>query len=122
MHIVFNAWRDTSHPLAGGSEVMIDRLATGLSNRGHQVELRAGAPITEHSYAVRDGGSKFGQYLSSPLTHLRHHRHADLVVDIANGMAFYTPLWRRSPTICFVHHVHTEQWSCLLYTSDAADE
>lgn len=112
MRVVFNAWRDTNHPLAGGSEVMIDRLAIGLTERGHDVELRVGDPITEHPYAVRSGGSKFGQYLKSPALYARHHRKADLIIDVANGMAFYTPLWRRNaPTICFVHHVHTEQWS-----------
>jgi len=111
MRIVFNAWRDTLHALAGGSEVMIDRVARGLHDRGHEVELRVGRPIATHDYAVRDGGGRFGQYLSSPATYARHHRGADLVVDIANGMTFYTPLWRREPTICFVHHVHTEQWS-----------
>lgn len=111
LHIAINAWRDTSHPLAGGSEVMIDQLATGLAARGHRVELRAGGPITDHPYRVRDGGGKFSQYLTAPIDHLRHQRQADLVVDIANGMSFYTPLWRREPTICFVHHVHTEHWS-----------
>ncbi|HMJ77770.1 MAG TPA: glycosyltransferase family 4 protein, partial [Iamia sp.] len=111
LHIAINAWRDTSHPLAGGSEVMIDQLAAGLDRRGHRVELRAGGPITDHPYRVRDGGGKFSQYLKTPVAHLRHQRHADLVVDVANGMAFYSPLWRRQPTICFVHHVHTAQWS-----------
>lgn len=111
LHIAINAWRDTSHPLAGGSEVMIDRLAAGLAERGHRVELRAGAPVTDHPYRVRAGGGKFSQYLRTPLAHATHQRHADLVVDVANGMAFYSPLWRRQPTICFVHHVHTEQWS-----------
>ena len=90
---------------------MIDHLASGLAARGHRVELRAGAPITDHPYSVRDGGGKFSQYLRAPVDHLRHQRHADLVVDVANGMAFYSPLWRRSPTVCFVHHVHTEHWS-----------
>ena len=30
LRIVFNSWRDKVHPLAGGSEVLIDRLAAGL--------------------------------------------------------------------------------------------
>jgi glycosyltransferase involved in cell wall biosynthesis/SAM-dependent methyltransferase len=111
LHIAINAWRDTSHHLAGGSEIMIDRLADGLARRGHRVELRAGGPIDTHAYVVRDGGGKFTQYLRAPIDHVRHQRDADLVVDVANGMAFYTPLWRRRPTICFVHHVHTAQWS-----------
>lgn len=111
LHIAINAWRDTNHELAGGSEVMIDQLMSGLVRRGHRVELRASNPHDDHPYAVHHGGGKFTQYLRTPLAHAKHQRHADLVVDIANGMAFYSPLWRREPTICFVHHIHTEQWS-----------
>lgn len=111
LHIVINAWRDTGHPLAGGSEVMIDRLARGMAARGHRIELRAGRPIGAHPYEARSGGGKFTQYLRTPIDHARHHRDADLVVDVANGMAYYSPLWRRGPTLCFVHHVHTQQWS-----------
>lgn len=111
LRIAINAWRDTRHPLAGGSEVMVDQLASGLALRGHHVELRAGGPIADHPYGVRDGGGMYSQYLRTPIDHLRHQRDADVVVDIANGMAFYSPLWRSGPTICFVHHVHTEHWS-----------
>lgn len=108
--ILFVAWRDTSHPLAGGSEVMIDKLAQGLHERGHDVALLAGGPTTEHDYRVIDGGGRFSQYLREPVSYHRHFRDRDLVVDVANGMAFFNPVWRRKPTICFVHHVHFGQW------------
>jgi glycosyltransferase involved in cell wall biosynthesis len=32
------------------------------------------------------------------------------VVEVCNGMPFLAPLWRRGPSVCFVHHVHTELW------------
>ncbi|MBI2708362.1 MAG: glycosyltransferase [Actinobacteria bacterium] len=111
MRIVINAWRDISHPLAGGSELMLDKLATGLHERGHDVLLCAGGPVAEHPYSVVDGGGRFDQYLRSPLRYVSGQRDADVVVDVANGMSFYTPLWRRKPTICLVHHVHTVHWA-----------
>jgi glycosyltransferase involved in cell wall biosynthesis len=111
MRLLINAWRDIHHPLAGGSEVLVDELARGLTARGHHVTLRTGRPISEHEYAIKDAGGRFGQYLRTPTDYARHHRDSDLVVDVANGMTYFTPLFRRGPTICFVHHVHTEHWA-----------
>jgi glycosyltransferase involved in cell wall biosynthesis len=111
LRVLINAWRDLQHPLAGGSEVLVDRLATGLTNRGHTVTLRCATPVSEHDYRVVDGGGRFEHYLRYPLDYLRHHRNNDIVVDVANGMTYFTPLLRRRPTICFVHHVHTEHWA-----------
>lgn len=111
MRLLVNAWRDLHHPLAGGSEVLVDQLATGMSRRGHTVVLRCASPISEHSYAVIDAGGQFEQYLTWPIDYLRSHRDVDLVVDVANGMTYFTPLVRRKPSLCFVHHVHTEHWS-----------
>ena len=110
MKIVFVAWRDTSHPRAGGSEQLVDRLAAGLHDRGHDVTLLAGDPVTGHSYGITGIGGRFGQYFRAPVAYLQDHRDADLVVDVANGMAYYVPLWRRGPSVCLVNHIHTEQW------------
>jgi glycosyltransferase involved in cell wall biosynthesis/SAM-dependent methyltransferase len=41
---------------------------------------------------------------------LANYRRADLVIDIENGLPYFSPLWRRRPSICLVHHVHTDQW------------
>src|SRR5580658_10846643 len=37
--ILFIAWRDLANPMAGGSEVLVDQLASGMLARGHQVTL-----------------------------------------------------------------------------------
>lgn len=110
MYVLINAWRDTVHPLAGGSEVMVDHLAGGLTEAGHRVVLRAGAPVAAHVYPTVNGGGKFTQYLTAPISYHRHFRDADLVVDVANGMTYYSPLWTSRPVVCLVHHLHTTMW------------
>ncbi len=110
MKILFNAWRDGPHPRAGGSEMLVNALASGLHQRGHDVALLCGGPVADHAYPVIDAGGTFTQYLRAPVLYHRHLLDRDLVVDVSNGMTFFSPLWRRRPTICLVHHVHTDQW------------
>jgi glycosyltransferase involved in cell wall biosynthesis len=111
MRILFVAWRDLANPLAGGSEILVDRLAGGLVERGHDVALLCAGPAERRAYRVVTNGGKHSQYLMAPLAYLKGFRDRDLVVDVANGMAFYTPAWRRGPSLCFVNHVHTDQWA-----------
>lgn len=111
MRILFVAWRDLANKLAGGSEVLIDTLAAGLAERGHDVALMAANPTEPRAYRVHPNGGTVSQYLRAPLSYLRHFQDADLVVDVANGLSFYSPFWRRKPSICFVNHLHTDQWA-----------
>ncbi len=110
MRILFVAWRDLANELAGGSEVLIDRLASGVAGRGHDVALMCAQPVGTRTYPVQPNGGTLDQYARAPFTYLKNFRDRDLVVDVANGMAFFTPLWRRGPSICFVNHIHTDQW------------
>jgi glycosyltransferase involved in cell wall biosynthesis len=118
LRVVFLSWQDLSNPLAGGSEVVVDRLAGGLADRGHEVALLCGGPIAERDYEVVAAGGKFSQYLRAPLAFWRRFRKVDVVVDVENGVPFFAPLWQRRPVVCLVHHVHTHQWD--LYFSPAA--
>ena len=109
--ILFVARRDVTHPLAGGSELLIDRLATGLLERGHVVSLMCARPVdSDHLYTVSTSGGAYTQFLRTPYKYLRLFRSTDLVVEVCNGMPFLVPLWRRGPSLCLVNHVHTEQW------------
>ncbi len=38
----------------------------------------------------------------------------DGLVEIWNGMPFFSPLWARCPRIIFLHHVHAEMWQMVL--------
>ena len=108
--ILFIAWRDLANRLAGGSEVLVDQLASGLAARGHQVTLLCGGPAAERRYHVQRSGGTYSQFLRTPLAYLRNFRDADLIVEVCNGMPFLVPLWSRRPVICLVNHVHTELW------------
>ena len=110
MDIVIHAWRDLDHPYAGGSEKLVNQIAFGMTERGHQVHLICGGPVGQRPYGVTNAGGTFSQYLRMPWIDRRLTRHADLVVDVANGATYCTPLWRRKPTILLVHHIHTDQW------------
>ncbi len=58
-----------------------------------------------------DNGSTYGQYVMAPIRYLRGFRDVDLVVDVVNGMPYFSPLWRRGPRLALVTHVHTNQWA-----------
>jgi glycosyltransferase involved in cell wall biosynthesis len=113
-HIVFVAWRDLANPRAGGSEVLVDRLSEGMTARGDRVTLLCGGPVAPRGYQVIRSGGTYTQFLRAPAHFRRRLRDCDLVVEVCNGMPFFTPLWSRRPMVCLVNHVHTELWDVRL--------
>ncbi len=111
MKVAIHAWRELDHAEAGGSEKLVDQMARGLLGHGHRVIVIAGGPVGTRQYPTIDAGSTYGQYLRAPFIDHRWARDADLVIDVANGMTFCSPLWRRGPTLLLIHHVHTDQWA-----------
>ncbi len=109
-HIVFIAWRDLANSDAGGSELLVDRLAHGMTERGNRVTLLCGGQVGERPYEVRRSGGTYTQFARAPLAFRRHLRDCDLVVEVCNGMPFLAPLWTSRPVVCLVNHVHTELW------------
>ena len=61
--IVFLAHRDLGNRAAGGSELLVDRLADGLTRLGHQVTLLCGGPAAYRDYRVVSAGGPFDHYL-----------------------------------------------------------
>jgi glycosyltransferase involved in cell wall biosynthesis len=110
MRVLFVSWKDLAHPQAGGAEYVTDRLATGLRARGHEVALLAGGPTGEREYPVIGIGGTYSQYFRAPFAYHRRFSDWDVVVDIENGVPFFSPLWRKRPVVCLVHHVHVDQW------------
>ncbi|MEO6472495.1 MAG: glycosyltransferase family 4 protein [Aeromicrobium sp.] len=117
MHVLFCNWRDTRNPEGGGSERYVESMARGLVDRGHNVTI----VCAEHSDAPRDEvvdgvrfarrGSKLDVYVRVFFgILLRRFGKIDLVVDVQNGLPFFTRLATRKPVVVLVHHVHREQW------------
>jgi glycosyltransferase involved in cell wall biosynthesis len=111
-------WRDTRHPEGGGSERYIEQIAEGLAGLGDQVTIfcaahpRAPGDETVNGVRFRRRGGRLTVYLRA-LWHVLRHR-ADVVIDVQNGMPFFSVLAARCPVIVLVHHVHREQWRVVL--------
>lgn len=69
-----------------------------------------GGPVNAHAFPAVDLGGTYSQYLRAPITYHRRFGGWDLVVDVENGVPFFSPAWRRGPVVCLVHHVHVDQW------------
>jgi glycosyltransferase involved in cell wall biosynthesis len=108
--LLFVAWRDLANPRAGGSEVLVDHLAAGMHARGDQVSLLCGGPSAERPYRVIRSGGTYSQFVRAPVRYWRGLRDSDLVIEVCNGMPFFTPAWCGQPQICLVNHVHTDLW------------
>ncbi|MGC5562713.1 glycosyltransferase family 4 protein [Streptomyces sp. FR-108] len=108
--IVFLARRDYGNDAAGGSELLVDRLAEGLTHLGHQVTLLCGGPAAYRDYRVVSAGGDLGHYLRARSAFRRQVGDCDLLVEVCNGMPYLAPLWHRGPTLCLVNHVHTDLW------------
>jgi glycosyltransferase involved in cell wall biosynthesis len=116
-HVAFFSWRDTRNPEGGGAERYLEKMAAGLVARGAKVTIfcvaYAGAAPDETIDGIRfvRRGSKLTVYLMGMWTLLRRRLgRVDVVVDVQNGLPFFTPLVTRKPVVVLVHHVHREQW------------
>ncbi|MET9513558.1 glycosyltransferase family 4 protein [Streptomyces sp. NPDC002994] len=117
--IVFLSRRDLGNPAAGGSELLVDRLADGLTALGHQVTLLCGGPAAYRDYRVVSAGGDLGHFIKARHAFARQVGACDLLVEVCNGLPYLTPLWHRGPTLCLVNHVHTELWG-MRYPGPAA--
>jgi glycosyltransferase involved in cell wall biosynthesis len=111
MRIVAVSWRDLAHPLAGGSELLVDKLLVGLADRGHEVALVCGGPVARRPYPVHQAGGTYSQYLVAPWKCATRFRRADVLIDVSNGVPFFSPLWRRRASVCLALHLHGDQWA-----------
>jgi glycosyltransferase involved in cell wall biosynthesis len=120
VEVTILAWRDPWHPDGGGSEVYVEEVARRLVDQGHAVTIRSaadpGRPVRESIDGVahvRRGG-RLTVYLHG-FAHLLSPagRRADVVVDVINGVPFWSPLLRRRGVVALVHHVHREQWAII---------
>ncbi|MFP3991170.1 glycosyltransferase family 4 protein [Streptomyces sp. E11-3] len=117
--IVFLAHRDLGNEAAGGSELLVDQLADGLTRQGHQVTLLCGGPAAYRDYRVVSAGGAYGHFLKARSAFARQVGDCDLLVEVVNGMPYLAPLWHRGPTLCLVNHVHTDLWG-MRYPGPAA--
>lgn len=118
--MAFLVWRDTGHPEGGGSEVFVQRIAESMVDAGWDATIQCaaydGAAADEQRNGVhyRRRGGRLSVYLHG-LAYLLSPagRRTDVVVDVQNGLPFFSALVRRRPVVVLVHHVHHEQWQII---------
>jgi glycosyltransferase involved in cell wall biosynthesis len=114
------AWRDLDDPEAGGSERHAHQVASRWADAGLDVTLRTSEARGHPSRLERDGyrvwrvGKRYSVFPRSALSGLLGRGSPDGVVEIWNGMPFFSPLWARCPRVVFLHHVHAEMWQMVL--------
>ena len=116
-HVVLFNWRDSKNPEGGGSERYVEAMARGLVEHGARATIFCAAHAHAPADEVVDGvryvrrGDHLAIYVLGALQLLlRRFGKVDLVVDVQNGLPFFTRLVTRAPVVVLVHHVHREQW------------
>jgi glycosyltransferase involved in cell wall biosynthesis len=115
------AWRDLDDPEAGGSELHAHRIASLWSRAGLDITMRTSSAEGHAPLTTRDGYRvvrKSGRYAVFPRSALSgfvgRRGRPDGLVEIWNGMPFFSPVWARCPRIVFLHHVHAEMWQMVM--------
>lgn len=115
------SWRDLDDPEAGGSELHAHRVASRWAAAGLDVELRTSGVPGRSIVTHRDGYRvvrRSGRYAVFPHVMWQgacaEQQRGEGLVEIWNGMPFFSPIWFRGPRIVFLHHVHAEMWGMTL--------
>src|SRR3712207_4005735 len=120
MHILLLTDRDWTHPQGGGTGTNLYGQVARWVAWGHRVTVIAGdyegAPKVEQlapNLEIHRMGSRLTVFPKAAWATLRGvGRDADVVLEVINGIAFFSPLWRwlRGPTVALVHHVHQDHY------------
>ena len=115
------AWRDLDDPDAGGSEVHADHFMRRWADAGldvlHRTSAGVGIPATarRNGYDVVRRGSRYSVFPRTVVAELtRRMGRFDGLVEIWNGVPWFSPVWCRRPRITIVHHVHGPMWDQIL--------
>jgi glycosyltransferase involved in cell wall biosynthesis len=115
------AWRDLADVEAGGSELHASTIARLWAEAGVEIVVRTSYAQGSPPETVRDGYRvirRAGRYAIFPRAVLAEllgrHGERDALVEVWNGVPFFTPLWARGPRITFLHHHHENMWPLVL--------
>jgi len=115
------AWRDLDDPDAGGSELHADQFMRRWAAAGlcvtHRTSAAAGHPAeaVRHGYAVIRRGSRYSVFPRTVLAEItRRMGPYDALVEVWNGVPWFSPVWCRRPRITVLHHVHGPMWDQIM--------
>lgn len=116
MKILVINWRDIKHPQSGGSEIYFHEMAKRWAKAGHSVSWIAGGwkgciknEFIDGIKIIRTGGA-FSVYLLAPFAYWALKEKPDIIIDVENGIPFFTPLFSGKRKLLHIHHLHTKVW------------
>jgi glycosyltransferase involved in cell wall biosynthesis len=115
------AWRDLDDPDAGGSELHADELMRRWAEAGldivHRTSSGRGIPASarRHGYRVIRKGSRYTVFGRAAVSELvgRMGR-SDALIEVWNGVPWFSPVWYRRPHMTVLHHIHGRMWDQLM--------
>lgn len=117
MRIVWLAWKDHEHPLAGGAEVVKEQLCKRLVKDGHEVIVVTGGfagakpEITHDGYKIVRVGSRFSTYWHAHKYYKEHLQDwANLVIEEINTVPYMSRWYTKKPTVLMVHQLARQIW------------
>lgn len=119
MNILILNWRDIKHEWAGGSEVYIFELAKRWVKMGHSVTLFCGQDVNKklpeeeviNGIDVIRKGGMFSLYFWAFWNYItRFNKDTDIIIDVQNGIPFFSTLYSRKPVVSIAYHVHGKQF------------
>ncbi len=116
--LIFN-WRDLKHSWAGGGEIYIFEQAARWVKMGHEVTVFCGEDIEKklphfeatNGIKIYRKGGRYSLYLWAIWYYFtRFKGTVDVVIDVENGIPFFTPFFCLKPKVIYVYHIHGKQF------------
>ncbi len=115
------AWRDLDDDDAGGSEVHADEFERRWAAAGLEIVHRTSAAVgrrptdRRRGYDVVRRGSRYSVFPRAIAAELAGRMgRSDALVEIWNGVPWFSPVWYRRPSVTILHHVHGPMWDQIL--------
>jgi glycosyltransferase involved in cell wall biosynthesis len=119
MKILILNWRDIKNEWAGGGEVYVFELAKRWVKMGHKVSLFCGQNISDKlsDEETIDGikiyrkGGRYTLYFWAFIYYFKKLRkECDVIIDVQNGIPFFSTIYSRKPKVAVVYHIHGKQF------------